>query len=245
MLAKAVAAQCKTAFFNISASALSSKFRGDSELMMRILFDIARYYAPSTIFFDEIDSIAGSRGGAGEHEASNRVKTELMVQMDGVGSEGGEGEGETPRIIVIAATNIPNVIDEAILRRLEKRIYIPLPDAKTREELFRINMKGVDFEADVDFVDLAQRASGYSGCDVANVCRDASMMSVRTMMQSLSLNLGQATPEVVQEHINEKKDLQRAVSRQDFLTALSKVKKSVSDEDLERFSNWAQEFGAM
>lgn len=251
MLAKAVASECNTTFFNVSASTLASKWRGESEKMVRILFEMARYYSPSTIFFDEIDSLAGKRGGDGEHETSRRVKTELMVQMDGIGGDDdveeeldnplGEGGGKKT-VIVLAATNMPWDLDEALRRRLEKRIYIPLPDVASREELFRLNMKGVDM-AGVDFADLARGSAGYSGADVANVCRDASMMSVRRIMETArKQGLGK---EQMQALLKEQKEaLNTAVTQDDFGVALTKVNRSVSDNDLLRYSEWMGEFGS-
>jgi katanin p60 ATPase-containing subunit A1 len=263
MLAKAVAAQCETTFFNVSASALSNKYHGNSEKLVKILFEMARYYAPSTIFFDEIDSIAGSRGASNEHEASRRVKTELLVQMDGVGVEeeedskdenekegGGEGDGEEElgkmkkkTVIVLAATNRPWDLDDAIRRRLEKRIYIPLPDLEGRKELFRINMKEVELAPDVNLEELSEKSDGYSGADVANVCRDASLMSLRRITEQARKQ--GFTKEKIQAMLKEQKnDLNSAVTHNDFLTALSKVNRSVSDQDLGRFKEWMAEFGS-
>ncbi|KAI8482887.1 katanin p60 ATPase-containing subunit A1-like [Branchiostoma floridae x Branchiostoma belcheri] len=232
MLAKAVATECGTTFFNVTSSTLSSKYRGESEKLVRLLFEMARFYAPSTIFVDEIDSICSRRGSDSEHEASRRVKSELLIQMDGVSAnEGDEGK----MVMVLAATNFPWDLDEALRRRLEKRIYIPLPDTSSREELLKINLKEVPIAEDVILASIAEKMDGYSGADITNVCRDASMMAMRRRIEGL-------TPDQIKNL--PKEELELPTCMKDFEEALKKVSKSVSKDDLAKYVKWMEEFGS-
>ncbi|XP_028655173.1 katanin p60 ATPase-containing subunit A-like 1 [Erpetoichthys calabaricus] len=235
MLAKAVATECGTTFFNVSSSTLTSKYRGESEKLVRLLFEMARFYAPTTIFIDEIDSICSRRGTSDEHEASRRVKSELLVQMDGVGGAM-ENDDPSKMVMVLAATNFPWDIDEALRRRLEKRIYIPLPTAQGRADLLKINLREVEVAPDVDLAVIAEKIQGYSGADITNVCRDASMMAMRRRIQGL-------TPEEIRAL--SKDELQMPVTVEDFELALKKISKSVSAADLEKYKAWMDEFGSV
>jgi len=232
MLAKAVATECGTTFFNVSSSTLTSKYRGESEKLVRLLFEMARFYAPSTIFVDEIDSMCSRRGGESEHEASRRVKSELLVQMDGISSQ---SEDPSKVVMVLAATNFPWDIDEALRRRLEKRIYIPLPTLEGRLVLLRINSREVKVADDVDFNAIAENLDGYSGADITNVCRDASMMSMRRRIAGLR-------PDQIRQLPKEELDL--PVTMEDFVEAVDKCNKSVSADDLDRYEKWMREFGS-
>lgn len=190
---------------------------------------MARHYAPSTIFFDEIDAICSTRGSGQEHEASRRVKSEILVQMDGVAGTGDK------LVIVLAATNFPWDLDEALRRRLEKRIYIPLPDAEGRRKLLDINLKTVMIADDVDLDEIQQMCDGYSGADLTNVCRDASMMKMRRRIAGLTL---EEIRDLSSDEMNE------PVSRADFLEAVSKVGSSVNADQITRHEQWLKEFGA-
>jgi katanin p60 ATPase-containing subunit A1 len=232
LLARAVATECKCTFFNVSASTMASKYRGESEKLVRLLFEMARFYAPTVIFFDEIDALGSKRGESSEHESSRRVKAEMLVQMDGVVQEGSKS------VTVLAATNRPWDLDEALRRRLEKRIYIPLPEKEGREQIFRINMKELKLGLDVNVNDLVRLTDKYSGADLTNVCREAAMMGLRKKVRE-ARQLGISPLEVGVAGIEEE-----PVTQHDFLEAISNVQKSVGNDDILKFIAWTKEFGS-
>jgi len=170
LLARAAAGVRGATFLNVSVATVTSKWRGENEKFMRIVFDVARHHSPAVVFFDEIDGLASQRGdggggdggggggrsgGSGEHEASRRSKIELLTQMDGL-TQSSEGEGE--QIVVLATTNRPWDLDEAIRRRLERRIYVGLPDTSARVQLFELCLKGVEIELGSNEVEGAREA---------------------------------------------------------------------------------------
>ena len=171
-LAKACATEADATFFSISSSDLVSKWLGESERLVKQLFKLARENKPAIIFIDEVDSLCGSRS-EGENETSRRIKTEFLVQMQGVGNDNNG-------ILVLGATNTPWELDPAIRRRFEKRIYIPLPDVHARATQFKIRIgKTPNNLAEEDFVELGKATEGYSGSDITVVVKEAMMLPVR------------------------------------------------------------------
>ena len=174
-LAKAVATEANNStFLSVSSADLVSKWLGDSEKLVRTLFEMARKEKPAIIFIDEIDSLCSARSDS-ESESARRIKTEFLVQMQGV-SSGEQQDG----VLMLAATNLPWNIDSAIRRRFEKRIYIPLPEDSARERMFAINLGKTPHNLSAsDFKQLAAMTPGFSGSDMSVLVRDAIMEPVR------------------------------------------------------------------
>ncbi|ORY50793.1 AAA-domain-containing protein [Rhizoclosmatium globosum] len=204
-------------------STLTSKFVGEGEKMVRTLFTIARQTQPSVIFIDEIDSILKERSES-EHEASRRLKTEFLLQFDGLSSN-----AEADRLLVLGATNRPQELDEAALRRLVKRIYIPLPEPKTRFALFAHLLKDQRHslrESDLD--SLVEVTEGYSGSDITALAREASLGPIRSLGENLiSTPLEQIRP----------------IGYADFEEAMTVIRPSVSEGTLDSFIKWNKEYG--
>eukprot|EP00826_Nyctotherus_ovalis_P037413 TRINITY_DN3408_c0_g1_i2.p1 TRINITY_DN3408_c0_g1~~TRINITY_DN3408_c0_g1_i2.p1 ORF type:complete len:204 (-),score=86.99 TRINITY_DN3408_c0_g1_i2:57-668(-) len=203
---------------------------------------MARFYGPTTVFFDEIDALF-CRSDDGSNDASRRVKAELLVQMDGVTEASSAGanaqqndDEKKKRVIVIAATNRPWDLDEALIRRLEKRIYIALPSEKGRRQLFEISLKQVKVDEKIDWEMLLKNTEGYSGADITNVCREASLMPFRKMLKE--------NPNI-EELASKQTEIDIPITMQDFRNALKNISKSVSTEYLDRYAKWMKEYGSV
>ena len=227
MIAKCVAAECQSTFFSISASSITSKYVGDAERIMRTLFNLARERSPSIIFIDEIDSMLTARGGKNEAESSRRIKTEFLIQFDGVH----KASDAAKRVLVIGATNLPDQLDEAVLRRFGKRILVPLPDEDTRRGLLRLLMsKQKTLLSNQDFEKVVKQSKGYSCSDLTTLCKDAAMGPIRSLGARIL-------------EIKDEADMP-AIELKHFLGALQNVKPSLPEASLKYFMEWNTNFGS-
>uniref|UniRef100_A0AAY5ERW5 vesicle-fusing ATPase n=1 Tax=Electrophorus electricus TaxID=8005 RepID=A0AAY5ERW5_ELEEL len=259
-LAKAVATEANNStFFSVSSSDLMSKWLGESEKLVRNLFELARLRKPSIIFIDEVDSLCGSRS-ENESEAARRIKTEFLVQMQGVGNN-------NDKILVLGATNIPWVLDAAIRRRFEKRIYIPLPDEPARAAMFRLHLGNTPHSlCEADLRQLARSTDGYSGADISIIVRDALMQPVRKVQSATHFKKvrgpSRSNPSVMVDDlltpcspgdpaamemtwmdVPGDKLLEPIVCMADMLRSLSTTRPTVNAEDLLKVKKFTEDFG--
>jgi len=258
-LAKAVATEADSTFFSISSSDLVSKWLGESEKLVRNLFEMARENKPSIIFIDEIDSLCGSRSDT-ESESARRIKTEFLVQMNGVGND-------TDGILVLAATNLPWGLDSAIRRRFEKRIYIPLPEAPARARMFQIHLGKTPHKiTNEQFKQLGEITDNYSGSDISIIVRDAMMQPVRAVQTATHFKkvsgpdrndpnklvhdyltpCSPGDPDAVEMtwiDVEGSKLKEPEICYNDFLKSLKSSKPSVGTSDIQQHIKFTEDFG--
>ncbi|CAH1791434.1 unnamed protein product, partial [Owenia fusiformis] len=223
MLAKAVANESNATFFSISAASLTSKYVGEGEKLVRALFAVARELQPAIIFIDEVDSLLCERR-EGEHEASRRLKTEFLLEFDGVHSGGEE------RILIMGATNRPQELDDAVLRRFAKRIYVTMPEKETRIHLLSKLLTKQHSPLSKSEVDqLAGLTDGYSGSDLTSLAKDAALGPIREL-----------DPDQVRQM--DAKNI-RNIRLSDFVDSVRKIRRSVPHDTLEKYEKWNQEYG--
>ncbi|KAK4483223.1 hypothetical protein RD792_010405 [Penstemon davidsonii] len=228
MIGKAIAGEAKATFFYISASSLTSKWIGEGEKLVRALFGVASCRQPAVIFVDEIDSLLSQRKSEGEHESSRRLKTQFLIEMEGF-------DTVNEQILLIGATNRPQELDEAARRRLTKRLYIPLPTSEARAWIIKnlLDKDGLFNLSEEDIDTVCKLTEGYSGSDMKNLVKDASMGPLREALQQGI------------EITKLKKEDMRPVHLQDFEKALQEVRPSVSLNELGTYEKWNEQFGSL
>ena len=226
LMAKAVANEAQSNFISIKGPELLNKYVGESEKGVREVFEKARSNAPTVVFFDEIDSIAGERGARmGDSGVGERVVSQLLTELDGL--------EELEDVVVVATTNRPDLIDSALLRpgRLDRHVHVPVPDRDARRAIFAVHTRSKPMADDVDLDELADRTDGYVGADIEAVCREASMSATREFINSVSAEDAAKSVDNVR------------VTREHFEEALDEVGPSVDEETREQYEELEDEFG--
>ncbi|PSS07681.1 Spastin like [Actinidia chinensis var. chinensis] len=239
MLAKAVATEAGANFINISMSSITSKWFGEGEKYVKAVFSLASKISPSVIFVDEVDSMLGRRENPGEHEAMRKMKNEFMVNWDGLRTK------DTERVLVLAATNRPFDLDEAVIRRLPRRLLVNLPDASNRAKIVKVILAKEDLSPDIDLDSIASMTDGYSGSDLKNLCVTAAHHPIREILvkekkeRATALAEGKPPPA-----LNGSSDI-RPLNMDDFKNAHERVCASVSSEsvNMTELLQWNELYG--
>jgi ATP-dependent 26S proteasome regulatory subunit len=222
LIGKAIACESKATFFSISASSLMSKWVGEGERLVRTLYSIARYLSPSVIFVDEIDSLLSQRSDSDADNGTRRLKTEFLVQIDGVGTE-----NDKERVLLVGATNRPEELDEAVRRRLVKRLYIPLPTGQARRSIINNLLSSQELSED-DLQRIVALTEGFSGSDMSALVKEAALGPIRDLHDIMNIDAGSV----------------RSINVEDFVQALDQIRPSVSETDIGRFLAWNKQFGS-
>jgi len=239
LLAKAIANECQANFISVKGPELLTMWFGESESNVRDIFDKARQASPCVLFFDELDSIARSRGSSvgDAGGAADRVINQILTEMDGIGAK--------KNVFIIGATNRPDIIDPAILRpgRLDQLIYIPLPDLPSRLQILKSNLRKSPIAKDVDLDYIAQHTNGFSGADLTEICQRACKLAVRESMEyetKKELERREREEKGENMEVDDEGDSVAEVGRKHFEEAMKFARRSVSDNDIKKYEMFAQ-----
>ena len=229
LLAAATAGSLDATFFNVKVSGLVSKYFGESTKLITALYDVARRMSPSVIFLDEFESLTPQRG-SGESGAERRIVSTLLAELDGM-----EGKDSPDFVITMGATNVPWLLDSAILRRFEQRIYIPLPDLEARKAILEIHLDKQGHKTRLTNAELARRTEGFSGADIGYICEYAISHMIDRLNDLSSL------ADKGREAAMDYELVMKPVEKQDFDYAFEKVQPVSTPEMLQRFDDWANQ----
>ena len=227
LLAKASSNTLAATFFEARMPTLLSKYFGESQKLINALFERARKSQPSLIFIDELDSMAMSRD-SNIDESTRRVLSQLLTEIEGFNTSREE------RVLIMGATNKPWDLDDAIVSRFQKRIYVPLPDGRARRAILQIHLEGADL-GEINMKSMEERTAGFSGRDLASLCQQA----ITHMVREQNPDIEKLTVKELEVYSLKYRPLQA----KDFDFAFDKIKPTTQAKDVEKYENWRREFG--